>query len=81
MQPLSQGVHICSHRVKKHEFPPRGKWSRFDKATLMKKVKKLPKLERRCEKGVDILMMVFCVFLSLSELSTILSANGEVSLN
>lgn len=81
LQPLSQGVHICSHRVKKHEFPPRGKWSRFDKATLMKKVKKLPKLERRCEKGVDILMMVFCVFLSLSELSTILSANGEVSLN
>lgn len=61
---------MCSYRVKKHEFPLRGKWSRFDKAMLMKKAKKLPKLERRCEKGVDILMMVFSVFLSLSELST-----------
>lgn len=61
---------MYSYRVKKHEFSLRGKWRRFDKAMLMKKAKKLPNLGGRCEKGVDILMMFFCVFLSLSELST-----------
>lgn len=65
LQPLSQGVHICSHRVKKHEFPPRGKWRRFDKATLIesqeaaKAGKKMWKRSRHINDGFLCFLVTF----------------------